>query len=85
MTTSPERADARVQALAGLDHLRRTGPPDIVVFVDAWTSWGDSQFINSTSTGRYMDYLCDEVPEFVVLPIIDGNDAYLRWVGESTS
>ena len=25
-----------------------------------------------------------EVPEFVVLPIIDGNDAYLRWVGEST-
>ena len=26
-----------------------------------------------------------EVPEFVVLPIVDGNDAYLRWVGESTS
>lgn len=25
-----------------------------------------------------------EVPEFLVLPIIDGNDAYLRWVGEST-
>ena len=25
-----------------------------------------------------------EVPEFVVLPIVDGNDAYLRWVGEST-
>jgi periplasmic divalent cation tolerance protein len=26
-----------------------------------------------------------EVPEFVVLPIVDGNDAYLRWVGESTT
>ena len=26
-----------------------------------------------------------EVPEFVVLPIVDGNDAYLRWVGEATS
>ena len=26
-----------------------------------------------------------EVPEFVVLPIVDGNDAYLRWIGESTS
>ncbi len=26
-----------------------------------------------------------EVPEFVVIPIIDGNDAYLRWVGEATS
>ncbi|HSK10801.1 MAG TPA: divalent-cation tolerance protein CutA [Vicinamibacterales bacterium] len=26
-----------------------------------------------------------EVPEFVVLPIIDGSDAYLRWLGESTT
>jgi periplasmic divalent cation tolerance protein len=26
-----------------------------------------------------------DVPEFLVLPIVDGNDAYLRWVGESTS
>ena len=25
-----------------------------------------------------------DVPEFVVLPIVDGNDAYLRWVAEST-
>ena len=25
-----------------------------------------------------------EVPEFLVLTIADGNDAYLRWVGEST-
>ena len=25
-----------------------------------------------------------EVPEFVVLPITDGSDAYLRWLGEST-
>ena len=25
-----------------------------------------------------------EVPEFIVIPIVDGNDAYLRWVGEST-
>jgi len=40
-------------------------PPAIVVFVDAWTSYGGSQFINSTSTGRYLDYLCDEVVPFV--------------------
>jgi periplasmic divalent cation tolerance protein len=26
-----------------------------------------------------------EVPEFVVIPIIDGSDAYLRWVKESTA
>ena len=25
-----------------------------------------------------------DVPEFLVLPIVDGNDAYLRWLGEST-
>jgi periplasmic divalent cation tolerance protein len=25
-----------------------------------------------------------EVPEFVVIPIVDGNEAYLRWIGEST-
>lgn len=25
-----------------------------------------------------------DVPEFIVLPIADGNEAYLRWIGEST-
>jgi periplasmic divalent cation tolerance protein len=25
-----------------------------------------------------------DIPEFVVLPVVDGNDAYLRWIGEST-
>lgn len=40
-------------------------PPAVVVFVDAWTSHGGSQFINSVGTGRYMDYLCDEVVPFV--------------------
>lgn len=41
------------------------GAPAVVVFVDAWTSYGGSQFINSTSTGPYMDYLCDEIVPFV--------------------
>jgi hypothetical protein len=40
-------------------------PAAIVVFVDAWTSHGGSQFLNSSGTGRYMDYLCDEVVPFV--------------------
>ncbi|MGI8773724.1 MAG: alpha/beta hydrolase [Actinomycetota bacterium] len=40
-------------------------PPAVVVFVDAWTSFGGSQFINSISTGRYLDYLCDEVVPFI--------------------
>jgi S-formylglutathione hydrolase FrmB len=40
-------------------------PDAVVVFVDAWTSRGGSQFLNSTSTGRYLDHLCDEVVPFI--------------------
>jgi S-formylglutathione hydrolase FrmB len=42
-----------------------SAPGSIVVLVDAWTSYGGSQFINSSATGRYMDYLCDEVVPFI--------------------
>src|SRR5919106_1258157 len=42
-----------------------TAPRAVLVFVDAWPSYGGSQFINSTSTGPYMDYLCDEVVPFI--------------------
>ncbi|HEY3549803.1 MAG TPA: alpha/beta hydrolase-fold protein [Gaiellaceae bacterium] len=40
-------------------------PPAIVVFVDCWTSYGGSQFIDSPGTGRYAEYLCEEVVSFV--------------------
>ncbi|MGH3009004.1 MAG: alpha/beta hydrolase [Gaiellaceae bacterium] len=40
-------------------------PPALVVFVDAWTSYGGSQFVDSPGTGRYMSYLCDEIVPFV--------------------
>jgi hypothetical protein len=40
-------------------------PDAVIVLVDAWTRLGGSQFLNSTGTGRYMDYLCDEVVPFV--------------------
>jgi S-formylglutathione hydrolase FrmB len=40
-------------------------PRGIVVFVDAWTALGGSQFLNSPAIGPYMDYLCDEVVPFV--------------------
>ena len=40
-------------------------PDAVLVLVDAWTSYGGSQFLNSSGTGRYLDYLCDEVVEFV--------------------
>ena len=40
-------------------------PPAVVVFVDAWTSHGGSQYLNSAGTGRYLDYLCDEIVPYV--------------------
>jgi len=40
-------------------------PPCIVVYVDAWTSYGGSQFVDSPGTGRYHSYLCEEVVPFV--------------------
>jgi putative esterase len=53
--------------LERLDRMFAAGecPPAAIVLVDAWTSYGGSQFINSSSTGPYMDYLCDEVVPFV--------------------
>lgn len=40
-------------------------PDAVVVLVDAWTSLGGSQFLNSPATGRYTDYVCDEVVAFI--------------------
>ena len=44
---------------------RGDAPPAIVVYVDAWTSVGGSQFLDSPGTGRYHSYLCDEVVPWV--------------------
>ena len=52
----PERADEVFTAGA---------PPAIVVYVDAWTRYGGSQFVDSPGTGRYHSYLCDEVVPWV--------------------
>ena len=40
-------------------------PPARVVFVDAWTSYGGSQFLDSAGVGNYHTYLCEEVVPFV--------------------
>jgi S-formylglutathione hydrolase FrmB len=55
----PETADQLFAADAA--------PHAIVVYVDAWTSYGGSQFVDSPGTGRYHSYLCDEV-----VPWVDG-------------
>lgn len=36
-------------------------PQALYVFVDALTSWGGSQFINSAATGNYEDYIINEL------------------------
>jgi S-formylglutathione hydrolase FrmB len=45
------------------DQVFATGaaPPALVVYVDAWTKYGGSQYVDSPGTGRYHSYLCDEV------------------------
>jgi S-formylglutathione hydrolase FrmB len=56
----PETADAVFA--------RGDAPPTIVVYVDAWTSYGGSQFVDSPGTGRYHSYLCEEI-----VPWVDGH------------
>jgi hypothetical protein len=52
---------------AAVDRVIASGetPPVIVVYVDAWTAYGGSQFVDSPGTGRYHTYLCEEVVTFV--------------------
>ncbi len=40
-------------------------PAAICVYVDAWTRYGGSQYVDSPGTGRYHSYLCDEVVPWV--------------------
>jgi hypothetical protein len=46
-----------------VDELFASGriPPALVVFVDAWTAYGGSQYVDSPGTGRYHSYLCEDV------------------------
>src|SRR6266545_2386173 len=52
----PETADA---VFAG-------GTPGcVLVYVDAWTAYGGSQFVDSPGTGNYHSYLCEEIVPWV--------------------
>ena len=55
---------------------RGEAPPAVVVYVDAWTAYGGSQFVDSRGTGRYHSYLCDEV-----VPWVDARYRTLRRPG----
>lgn len=51
--TVPERIDALIA--------QGTLPPFIAVFVDGWTRFGGSQYVNSEAVGRYRDYVARDV------------------------
>jgi pimeloyl-ACP methyl ester carboxylesterase len=61
------RPDFELNTFERLDAMFAAGDclPALIVFVDAWTVYGGSQFLNSPSTGPYMDYVCDEVVPFI--------------------
>ena len=54
---------------------RGESPPCVLVWVDAWTSLGGAQFIDSPGAGRYHTYLCEEVIPWV--------DAHYRTLPEA--
>ncbi len=53
----PDRVDALIS--------EQKVPPLIAVFVDGFTSLGGTQWIDSAATGRYGEYLCKDVVDFV--------------------
>jgi S-formylglutathione hydrolase FrmB len=64
------RSPYRLPFTESADKVFATGeaPAAIVIYVDAWTAYGGSQFVDSPGTGRYHSYLCDEV-----VPWVDGH------------
>ncbi|GCE19266.1 hypothetical protein KDK_30660 [Dictyobacter kobayashii] len=44
---------------------RKEAPPCIIVWVDCWTSYGGSQFVDSPATGKYHTYLCNEIVPWI--------------------
>lgn len=61
------RSPFRTEYPVAVDQLFSSGgaPPCLVVFVDAWTSYGGSQYVDSLGTGCYHSYLCEDVVSFV--------------------
>jgi S-formylglutathione hydrolase FrmB len=60
-------------------------PPAHVVFVDAWTSYGGSQFLDSPGVGNYHTYLCDEIVPYVDARYPTQNDPAHRSIAGKSS
>ena len=98
LTTLPTDADGPAFAEA-LVEARLAACVNLLPVMESVYRWRDAlehererQVIIKTSLSR-VDALWErvrdlhpyQVPEFVVLPIVDGNDAYLQWLGDSTT
>src|SRR5918995_2831675 len=74
----PARAAAVGVHAAGVRRRREPPVPGcVLVYVDAWTGYGGSQFVDSLGTGAYHSYLCDEVVPWV--------DAHFRTIADRES
>ena len=98
LTTLPADADAADFGRTLVDE-RLAACVNVLPVMESVYRWegkiefeAERQVVIKTSRDRIVD-LWDrvrelhpyEVPEFVVLSIADGNEAYLRWIGESTA
>jgi periplasmic divalent cation tolerance protein len=98
LTTLPADADAAEFGRTLVDE-RLAACVNLLPVMESVYRWegkiefdAERQLVIKTSRDRVAD-LWDrvrelhpyEVPEFVVIPIVDGNEAYLRWIGVSTS
>jgi periplasmic divalent cation tolerance protein len=98
LTTLPADADAAEFGRTLVDE-RLAACVNLLPVMESVYRWegkiefeAERQLVIKTSRDRIVD-LWDrvrelhpyEVPEFVVIPIVDGNEAYLRWIGDSTS
>jgi periplasmic divalent cation tolerance protein len=97
LTTLPADADAAEFGRTLIDE-RLAACVNLLPVMESVYRWegkiefeAERQLVIKTSRDRVAD-LWDrvrelhpyEVPEFVIIPIVDGNEAYLRWIGEST-
>ena len=97
LTTLPADADASTLARALVD-ARLAACVNILPAMTSVYRWregieedAERQIVIKTTRARLTDLWGRlrelhpyDVPEFVALPIVDGNEAYLRWIGEST-
>lgn len=57
----------------------------ILVGIDGRTHWDCSQYVNSAATGRYMDYIVDEIVPYVEHRFRVGGSKHKRIIGGHSS